>query len=133
MLAFDSGDLKKASNYAHELLDTAPQFKKDWDYGNAIHHGNCVLGRVALQQGDTKTAIHYLLESGKTKGSPQLDSFGPNMCLARELLVKGEKDAVLQYFGLCRNFWESGGDQLDEWTRQVKAGETPDFGANLRY
>lgn len=131
--AFEAGEIEKASKYANELLETAQKYPKDWNYGNAIHHGNNVLGRVALKQGDVKRADEYLLNAGKTPGSPQLNSFGPNMCLAKELLEKGEKDAVLQYFELCRKFWSMGAEKLDNWTKEVKAGKTPDFGENLSY
>ena len=131
--AFEAGEIEKAAKYANELLETAQKYPKDWNYGNAIHLGNNVLGRVALKQGDVKKAVQYLLNAGKTPGSPQLNSFGPNMSLAKELLEKGEKNAVLQYFELCRKFWSMGGENLDNWTKEVKAGRTPDFGANLLY
>jgi hypothetical protein len=55
------------------------------------------------------------------------------MTLAKELLEKGESDVVLQYFTLCRNFWEDGRHRLDEWTSAVRRGEIPDFGPNLSY
>jgi tetratricopeptide (TPR) repeat protein len=131
--AFEAGEIEKASKYANELLETAQKYPQDWNYGNAIHHGNNVLGRVALKQGDVKQADEYLLKAGQTTGSPTLDSFGPNMSLAKELLEKGEKNAVLQYFELCRKFWSMGAEKLDTWTKEAKAGKTPDFGANLLY
>jgi tetratricopeptide (TPR) repeat protein len=133
MQACNADQLDKASQYGEELLAMAAKLPKDWNYGNAIHHGNIVLGRVALKRGDTAKAIDCLLNAGKTHGSPQLNSFGPNMTLARDLLAKGEKDAVLQYFDLCRKFWAMGGEQLDVWAKQVEAGKTPEFGSNLAY
>jgi hypothetical protein len=111
----------------------APNFRSNWNYGNAIQDGNLVLGRIAVQNGKIEEAKKYLLEAGKSPGSPQMDSFGPNMSLAKDLLGKGERDAVLQYFELCRKFWNMDYGKLDEWTREVKAGETPNFGANLVY
>ncbi|MGD0463357.1 MAG: RNA polymerase subunit sigma-24 [Tepidisphaeraceae bacterium] len=131
--AFAAGDNAKATNYAIQLLVQARSFKGDWNYGNAVHTANLILGRVALASGDIDTAKARLLEAGKTPGSPQLDSFGPNMELARDLLQKRERDVVLQYFSLCAKFWTMGTDKLDLWTRTVKAGEIPDFGANLDY
>jgi len=53
------------------------------------------------------------------------------MVLARDLLLKGEKDVVLNYFNLCLKFWKSGKKQIDKWTAVVKDGEIPDFGTNL--
>jgi hypothetical protein len=55
------------------------------------------------------------------------------MLLARDLLGAGEKDAVLAYFEQCRKFWKLGGEKLDRWSQEVKAGVTPNFGANLLY
>lgn len=131
--AFKAGEIEKASLYANELLTAAARFPKDWNYGNAIHHGNNVLGRIALRQGDRKLAAELLLKAGRTPGSPQLGSFGPNMSLAKELLEKGRREPVLEYFELCRKFWKTGGERLDQWTKEVNAGLAPDFGGNLRY
>ena len=131
--AFEAGDVEKASRYANELLKMAQKFPDDWNYGNAIHQANNVLGRIALKQGEVKQADKYLLKAGQTPGSPQLDSFGPNMSLAKELLETGERETVLQYFELCRKFWKMGGEDLDNWTKEVKAGKVPRFGANLVY
>src|SRR5262249_19247642 len=130
--AFKAGEIEKASQYANELLKAAREYPKDWNYGNAIHHGNTVLGRIALKQGDLKQPEEYLLKSGQTPGSPQLDSFGPNMSLAKELLEKGEREIVLQYFELCRKFWgRTGETRLNTWTEEIKAGRIPEFGASL--
>jgi len=131
--AFDAGDTAKAGRYASELLQSAPEFAKDWNYGNAIHTGNIVLGRVALQHGDIPGAEQYLLAAGKTPGSPQLDSFGPNMVLAKGLLEKGHRDVVVAYLQSCAGFWKMGGDRLQLWISTVKAGGIPNFGANLVY
>ena len=131
--AFKAGEVEKAAGYAGESLKAAARFPKDWNYGNAIHHGNNVLGRIALKQGDLKLAAEYLLKAGATSGSPQLGSFGPNMSLAKDLLGKDQREPVLQYFELCRKFWEMGGERLDRWTKEVNAGLAPDFGGNLAY
>ena len=55
------------------------------------------------------------------------------MMLAKELLERGKKQVVLEYFELCSKFWKHGADRLDEWNAAVHAGMTPDFGANLWY
>jgi hypothetical protein len=131
--AYTAGDLEKAKSYSNALLSMAADFPGNWNYGNAIHVGNLVLGRVALASGDVASAKIYLLEAGKTIGSPQLNSFGPNMTLARELVEKGEREVVLEYFNLCAKFWKMPGERLEKWALLVKDGKTPNFGANLRY
>jgi hypothetical protein len=75
----------------------------------------------------------FLLAAGNTPGSPQLDSFGPNMTLAKELFERGEKDAVIKYLQLCDKFWEMGHDRVKEWLAAIQAGGVPDFSANLNY
>jgi ATP/maltotriose-dependent transcriptional regulator MalT len=127
-VAFEAGAYDKARRYATRMLDVAANSS---DAGNLIHHGNLVLGRLALAAGEVEQAKRYLLAAGKTPGSPQLDSFGPNMLLAKELLEKGERQVVLDYFRLCGNFWQD--PQLKQWTDEVSQGKMPDFGANLAY
>ncbi len=130
--ALDAGASDKAAAYARELLTLAQAQPKDWNYGNAIHDGHTTLGLLAAKNNDIDTARRELLEAGKTPGSPQLNSFGPNMALANELLRKGEKEAVLEYFTLCRAFWKMGAERLDSWSETVRNGGNPVFGVNLR-
>jgi len=132
-LAFDNEEIDQARAYAKELLVLATQHKGDWNYGNAIHHGNLILGRIALRDGRIDEAKNLLLEAGKSPGSPQMDSFGPNMSLAKDLLEKDEREVVLEYFELCRKFWDMGHGTLDDWAKDVKSGNIPAFGANLFY
>lgn len=131
--SFNNGKFEDANQYATELLSSAPNYRSDWNYGNAIQDGNLVLGRLALREGRKDEAKKYLLAAGKSPGSPTMDSFGPNMSLAKDLLDKGERNIVLQYFELCRNFWKDGSSELDRWRDEVKNGKTPRFGANLVY
>jgi tetratricopeptide (TPR) repeat protein len=132
-VAFEAGHPDKAAAYAQELLQTAPQFPKDWNYGNAIYSGHFVLGRVALQAGDTQAAGSQLVAAGATPGSPQLNSFGPNTTLARDLLARGQTQPVIEYLEECKIFWKLDRGKLDEWIGAIRAGGTPDFGANLNY
>jgi tetratricopeptide (TPR) repeat protein len=130
--AFEAGEMEKAEQYARELLQSAPKFKGDWNYGNALHDGNVILGRIALRSGDVVGAKQHLLAAGETPGSPQLDSFGPSMTLAKELLEKGERETVLTYLQSCEKFWKMGGSDLQNWIATIKGGGTPDFRMNLR-
>ena len=133
--ALAAGDIEKARRYAKELLTQALTRQGDWNYGNAIQHGNIVLGRIALREGKMDAAKEYLHQAGQTPGSPQLNSFGPNMSLAKDLLDKGETAAVLEYFQQCEKFWTMPESKatLGAWAALVKQGQTPDFGANLVY
>ncbi|TWT94053.1 hypothetical protein Pla108_37650 [Botrimarina colliarenosi] len=133
MRAMDQGSIDEARQLAVELEKMTPLYQRDWNYGNAIQDANQVLGRIALADGNVEEAKGRLLASAESKGSPQMNSFGPNMKLAKELLEQGEKETVLEYFQRCRKFWAMGGEKLSEWTDQVERGETPEFGANLDY
>jgi hypothetical protein len=131
MAAFEVGEVEKARSYARELLDLAPKYVRNWNYGNAIHYGHVVLGRVALSAGDVSLAKQELLAAGATPGSPQLNSFGPNMTLARDLLMRGERETVLQYLRECGRFWKTGRGRLRIWSIQVRLHISPSFGLNL--
>lgn len=124
------GDRLAAESQARELLALAPKYAKDWNYGNALHQGNLALGHVALQQGDRRAAVAYLLAAGDTPGSPQLDSFGPRMSLARELLLAGERDAVLDYIDRTTRFWTLSWGTDTAWKIAIRLGFTPGFGAH---
>lgn len=98
---------RRAEVLAHEYLALAERLNPDWNYGNAIHDGNQWLGLIRVRQGDVEGAKAYLLAAGLSPGSPQLDSFGPNMMLAKELLERGERLVVAEYIDLIARFWAS--------------------------
>ena len=135
--AFYAGELKKAENYAALALDRVDDFEdmQLWSVGNAEHHGHLVLGMLALLNDDRESAREHLLDAGRTRGSPQLNTFGPNMALAKSMIERGERQVVLDYFELCRRFWRSGVERgtLDEWSRIVENGGIPEFKGNLVY
>ena len=128
--ALVAGETEKAQAYAEAMLGNTAE---GWNLGNRVHHGHLVLGRIALAEGNVEQAKNHLLEAGATPGSPQLDSFGPNMLLAKELLERGETDTVVRYFELCSEFWELDSGRLSEWTALARADIVPDFEANLVY
>lgn len=123
------GKLDDATALANELLAGIDTFPRDWNYGNAVHKGNLILGRVALRRGDVEEAKRRLLAAGRTPGSPQLNTFGPGMALAEELLQRGEKQVVLEYFDLCEGFWKMDSGSLSAWRMLVRRDRIPNFGA----
>jgi hypothetical protein len=131
--ALECGEHQVARRHATELLAIADPARLGCGVGSAIHHAHLVLGGVALFEGDVTSAKHHLLEAGRTPGGPKLDSFGPNMQLAKDLIQHGERSAVVEYLDLCARFWESGRDKLVEWKTAIAADQMPKFGANLYY
>ena len=132
-MALAAAETAKATSYSQSLLEQAALMVGDWNYGNAIHVAHLVLGEIALNAGDVPSAKNHLLAAANIPGSPQLDTFGPNMRLANQLLAKGERDVVVQYFDLCARFWEPQFSKLEAWKAIVLKGGEPQFGANLVY
>jgi len=125
--AFKAGDMAKASAHAGELLKLAPGYAADWNDGNAIYTGNTILGLVALKHGDIASARNYLLAAAKTPGSPQLDSFGPDLTLASEMAAHGEKDSVIAFLGSISKFWDGHDAEIKEWQEDIRQGQPPAF------
>jgi len=130
---FDGGRFEEAARHIAELREMLPSFKDDWHYHDAFAAVHIVSGRLALREGNVEDAKKHLMEAGRSDGSPVMSSFGPNMSLAHDLLLAGERQAVLDYFKACSEFWEDKSDELEEWAMYVNAGRMPDFGGNLSY
>ncbi len=124
--ALQAGEDGKARAYAEELLSLS-QGLPSYQNGGGTHEGNRVMGHLALRSGDIEGAKEFLLKAGATAGSPVLNSFGPELSLARDLLAKGERETVIQYLERCRRFWKGTGEQISEWVAQIRAGGTPDL------
>ncbi len=122
-----------AEEYADELLNMANSYQNDWNYGNAIHDANIVLGMVSLHNNSIEEAKNFLIKAGKAPASPQLKTFGPNVILADALLERGEKKIVIDYFKLLKKIWTHDEGRLDSWISSIKGGGKPYFGANLFY
>jgi hypothetical protein len=132
-IAFDAGAWDKAREYATQTLQQAADPAYAEENGLAVHDGHLVLGRLSRRDGDREQAEYHLLEAGRTQGYCTLNSFGPNMTLAKELLEDGGRDTVLEYFSRCSRFWKMGGERLRQWADDVRSGRMPDFEANLYY
>jgi hypothetical protein len=130
--ALASGEMAKAGAYAEKLLACVTPEQDRWNYGNAVYDAHTILGRVALGRGDVRGAERHLLEAGRTPGSPQLNSFGPNLILADQLLERGSSEVVLEFLDLCGKFWSSGERELAQWSQEIRDGKEPDFGRKSR-
>lgn len=126
----DKGNIDAVKSMIDKLNQLIPQFTTDWNYGNAIHKVNIAKGRLALLNGNLEAAKTHLIAAADIDGSPQLNSFGPNMSLARELLVQSEESTVLEYLEKCRVFWKHGDKKIAKWKTTIENGDIPDFGFN---
>ncbi len=104
--ALSRGDLAEASFVAESLLEEAASLsREDWNYGNLVHDGHVLLGYVRLRDGDVAGAEAELRAAAETPGSPQLNSFGPDLSLAWELLRLGRDETVIVYLrGVARSW-----------------------------
>lgn len=134
--AYSKGRWPEAEALASEGLVLAERYASNWNYGNVIHNSHQVLGLLRLREGNREEAIESLLAAGRTPGSPQLDSFGPHMVLATELLRRGEREPVMQYLDLVARFWTKKSVQFPEvgrenkrlirqWKADIEAGRLP--------
>lgn len=131
IITIDSGDLQLAEVHVKDLEQRLTQHEKDFNYFNALHKINTAKGRLALSRGDIDSAKKFLLNSIKIQNTPQLQTFGPNMSLARDLLEEGELSVVLEYLSLCKLIWDEKYSKIDLWIKDIKRNKNPDFGAHL--
>jgi tetratricopeptide (TPR) repeat protein len=124
-IAFDVGEWSMAQAAAKKSLSLVGKYGRDWYDGNAIHDGNCILGRLALRNGHLRRAVFYLDEAVKTCGSPQLNSFGPNMRFAQEMLRAGQREAVTRYLNACKRFWDGESESLSDCIAEIARGKSP--------
>jgi hypothetical protein len=129
---FNAKAYEDAVTTARSYLAEASFYRCNWNYGNAIHDANVALGMAALKRGNRAEALEYLGRAGKSPGSPQLDSFGPTMHLAKELAAAGEREAVLSYLDGVKRFWKMDQGAIERWKSDIRAGRHPDFATQLR-
>ncbi len=125
--AFNAELMPKASSYATELLRLAEEYQNDWNYGNAIYHGNLILGRIALKSSNVEKAKQHLLSSIDLTVLPQTRILDLDMSLASELLENGESQTVIDFLDACRPFWKKDKRILDRWQSEILNGTRPDF------
>lgn len=117
---FDTSDVASSYIKHYEKIEQLkPFFAKS---GYTPHLINIARGWVALNEGKQRKAIDYLLASTDTKGSPVLNSFGPDMTLVRALYQQGNKDAVLEYLNLAQSFWntDSAKNNIQVWRKMIR-------------
>lgn len=130
--AVKEGNTPSTRELAGEYLSLANDFPCNWNYGNAIHDANSALGMLAIIDGDIDSAKRYLLAAGKSPGSPQLDTFGPSLELAQELLKRRELPTVASYFESVARFWKMDQGVIRTWLTQLSQKEIPDVARHCR-
>jgi len=122
---YDDQNFAPLSKLIEEYLSLAEIYRNNWNYGNAIHDGNRILGLVSYNEGNIDAAVSYLIMAGESTGSPQLDTFGPNLDLADLLMRKGKIDAVVVYLRGVQKFWRMDEGIVDRWITAIEQGKRP--------
>lgn len=122
-VAVQAEDWELVREVAERVLRENETCERTFQYGNAIHWPNIALGHAAMAHDDLASAAEYLVRAGKTPGSPQLNSFGPDRDLARAILQRGERPAVLTYLADCARFWSGREALLAKWRDAIARGE----------
>ncbi|MCG8084077.1 MAG: hypothetical protein AB2689_23435 [Candidatus Thiodiazotropha taylori] len=123
--ALFTNELERVSSLAKEYLELSEKYPKNWNYGNATHNAHVALGIVELRKKNITASASHLVLAGQSTGSPQLDSFGPDLKLANVLLKKGQREAVAKYLSGVKRFWEMDEGRIDSWLKDIEAGKTP--------
>lgn len=123
--AYMLGLFSEAKEWAEEMSELIKVVPKNWNYGNVIYYQNWVFGMLAFDNGDLERAKSFLNMAASTIGSPQLNSFGPNMRLARNLLKSGEVEAFLNFLNQVEVFWKHGKPWIHVWRNKVNQGLIP--------
>jgi len=123
--AYEHADGVDLAQRAREWQELAAVYRCNWNYGNAIHDANRYLGLASLRAGRLDEAAGFLVLAGKSTGSPQLDTFGPDLDLADALLKRGKTQAVTEYLRGVHQFWEMDNGQVEQWIAAINKGETP--------
>ena len=125
--AYKNKRYEEAKTLIAEYLALAKIYRCNWNYGNAVHDAHRILGLILLQGGDVDGAAAALLEAGQSAGSPQLDTFGPDLDLANELLKRGKTPEVTAYLNDIKRFWEMDNGVVDQWLTGIAAGAAPEL------
>ncbi len=125
--AFSAKDYDSAKDLISEYLELASIYRCNWNYGNAIHDANRILGLISVRNGEIDEAAAYLVKAGKSTGSPQLDSFGPELDLANELLKLGRTEEVLIYLKGIGSFWNMNDGRINKWVKEIENGGKPEI------
>jgi len=109
------------SSYAQKLLS------EHGESGEAIYTGNLILAQTSIDNNDIVSAKRYLLDAASTTGAHSIEQNGLDTSVARALLDRGERDAVLEYLKRGHTLWPQGEQIVSRWEATIRAGRRPNF------
>lgn len=126
-MAWIAGEWSRMRAYASFALDVARSWGVDWERADVVNTVETLLGYGDLASGRLDEAERHLVTSARIPTSPVLESYGPDLGLAAELVARGRTQRVLEYLELCKGFWDPGPGVIDGWELTIRSGGTPDF------
>jgi hypothetical protein len=120
----------QARQYAEDALALAPRHRQHPQYGTAIYAANITLGSLALRAGDRAAAVRFLLKASEAPVSEEL-AYGPDALfglrwnLAKDLVERGERDAVIVFLKRMAETSIAHRADLREAAAAIGRGETP--------
>ena len=121
--ALEAGEKEKARDYAVQALSAADAYAANLKHIGLFpdrprsfigipyvdYYANFVLGRLAILDGDVRSAEQYLLAAGRTYGwSIPTFPHGPNLSLALEVLKHGDDQSrrvVVEFLDEISRWW----------------------------
>jgi hypothetical protein len=123
--AWKANEFDVARQSAKFALDAYANSGASFKNGDLLFVGHSILGLLDLRDGNVKSSIAHLLASANSKGSPVLNSFGPEFDLARALYEKGERDSIVQFLKEVEKFWKR--EKVESWLTMIQEGEQVDL------
>lgn len=122
--AFEAHEHEKARSFAQKLVDEPDD---SWTVEQARYMGHQLLGRLDLENGDVERAKAHLFASIALAKLWYSRVVGPRVKLAKELLDRGESEAVASYFKICAKLFGKEHPEYGRWVEELERGHTPDL------
>jgi beta-lactamase regulating signal transducer with metallopeptidase domain len=129
---------QRAGGYAREAMSLEQHARHHPDYGTAFFNANMVLGMAAIEAGDAKGGVSYLLKAAEAPVTDALRDPIPNArpwamnwhfpsALEAALLKAGERDAVVAFLERYSQMTVSGRERCLEDLALMRQGKAPSF------
>jgi hypothetical protein len=115
--------------YAADLVKVASKFRSDPEYGDAIFHGNVMLGFVAGKNGDGAGALKYLRAALKAPDTTEAARWhpGPWPQLCSAVIDYGDRDAVIEFLGYFAQIDPTRRDDLLASAAELRNSQMPNW------
>ena len=121
-ICFLAGSYQDSRLFTQQIKDNIDSFNYTTK-GGMLHEYHTLMGRHMVREGNLEEAKQHLMLSIDLSPSAVMQSFGPNMSLALDLLLQGEKVTVLAYLNGCARFWEK--EPIEIWKTKINDNKVP--------